>query len=448
VKQWNILALGLVLLWGAAAAADSSTQALSVYEEGKRLYDARDYSGALAKFDEAAALEPTKARWQYNRGLALRKLNRIQEAKDALFQARVLEPEYKRAEIDAKLREMGASTEDSLRGPPSNSGEDFLQGPPSSSESELPHSSKMGTVDILGMVVVIGAPILVLVILFQLIRKLIRSSKSSDSASSSRVQGSKPSGPPMSSADLAPLEQRMEQVASTLTSVEHSLRLEEDADLRALLNQATLAEQRALDELEKGRRGKARAKSVEASILAAESGTTAAADRARYLFGAKAFLPEGERVGCYFCARPLANASFRMQVPLKRGAEVTHVLACPPCANMAAAGQPPQIRVRQEQGGQPVHWSELEGFDPYLHRHKPYPGTRMAPPWHFAPRSLAEVAALAAGGALAGGLAAYGVSQLLDLDGAREAAAAQAAAKAVAKRAGERREQRDWKDNS
>jgi hypothetical protein len=253
----------------------------------------------------------------------------------------------------------------------------------------------------------------------------------------------------MRSVDVSPLDQRLDRVASALIPVEHSLRLQEDADLRAMLNQATMAEQRARDEVEKARVGKVNPQAVESLVRAAEEGSTAATERARTLFGDRAFLPEGERVGCYFCARPLANASFRMQVPLKRGSDVTPVLACPPCANMASAGQPPPVKVRMEGGGRMVHWSELGGYDPYAHRHKPYPGTRMVPAWNFTPqRSLGEVAAMAAGGAVAAGLAAYGVSQLLDLDGAREAAAAQAAAEAAARRAGQHREERDWKDHS
>ena len=92
-----------------------------------------------------------------------------------------------------------------------------------------------------------------------------------------------------------------------------------------------------------------------------------------------------------------------LQVPLKRGSSVTPCSACPPCANMAAAGQPPPVKVRVEGNGRMVHWSELGGFDPYTHRHKPYPGTRNVPAWDFAPqRSLAEVAAIAAGGAAVG----------------------------------------------
>jgi hypothetical protein len=257
----------------------------------------------------------------------------------------------------------------------------------------------------------------------------------------------------MRAVDVSPLDQRMEQVANTLVSVEHALRLEEDADLRALLNQATMAEQRARDELAKARGGKVSAETAAVSVTAAENASKSAHERAQTLFGDRAFLPEGERVGCYFCARPLANASFRTQVPLKRGSDVTPVLACPPCANMAAAGKPPPVKVLMAGGGRMAHWSEADGFDPYTHRHKAHPGIRNVPAWDFAPqRSLAEVAAIAAGGAALTGLAAYGVSQLLDLDSAQEAAeaqaAAQAATQAAARKASEQKEERDWRDHS
>lgn len=452
MTRWSapalVLALGLMLGSVAlaqapatgAGSAESSEQTLAVYEQGKRLYDAKDYAGALEKFDQAAALEPGKARWQYNRGLALRKLNRLPEARDALLQSRALDPEYKRIEIDDKLREMGLS--------------------PSDSSSSSPPEESSVAVQVIAGIICLGAPLLVIGGLFFLIRFFIRKSKArgeeeapvqrSKARNASAAAGSSKA---MRSVDVAPLDQRLEQVASALTSVEHALRLEEDADLRALLNQATMAEQRARDEVAKARVGKVAPAAAEALIRAAEQGSKAAEERARTLFGDQAFAPQGERVGCYFCARPLANASFRMQVPLKRGADVTSVLACPPCANMAAAGQPPPVKVRVEGNGRMVHWSELGGFDPYQHRHTAYPGTRNVPAWDFAPqRSLAEVAAIAAGGAAIGGLAAYGVSQLLDLDSAQEAAAAQAAAQAAtqaaARKASEQREERDWRDHS
>ncbi|MBN1206892.1 MAG: hypothetical protein JXB05_18555 [Myxococcaceae bacterium] len=467
MKRWNFLALGLVLLLGTgvlaqapaerggtgAADADASARALAVYEQGKRLYDAKNYAAALEKFDQAAALEPGKARWQYNRGLALRKLKRYGEARDALLQSRTLDPAYKRAEIDDKLREMGFSPEDSVSpapteppGEPSTSGDASAGGTTAQEPGpELTHPTAHKIGEAVGVALCLGTPIALVVGLILLIRRLTRSSRSSgEGPSSSRGE----SGAPARAADLSPLEQRLEQVASSLVSVEHALRLEEDADLRAMLNQATMAEQRARDELAGARQGRSKIAQVLASVDAAEEGAKAAMERARSLFGDKAFLPEGERVGCYFCARPLANPSFRKQVPLKRGAEITHVLACPPCANMASAGQPPPVKVRVAQG-RATHWSELGGYDPYAHRHKPYPGTRMVPAWDFTPqRSLAEVAAIAAGGALVGGVAAYAVSELLDLDGAREAAAAQAATQAAARQASQHREERDWRDHS
>jgi tetratricopeptide (TPR) repeat protein len=454
LKRWNFLALGLALMLGTVAlaqapagsgspAADAaqSARALAVYEEGKRLYDARDYSGALRKFEEAAALEPGKARWHYNRGLALRKLGRNDEARDALLQSRFLDPEYKRAEIDDKLREMGFS----VRAPPATSGALPVGGTSQGPRSGATDSTAEKVGEAIGLAICIGLPIVAVVGLVLLIRRFTRKAParaSSRSEPSARVA-------PLSPQRSAELEAWLERVSNSLVTVEHALRLEEDADLRALLNQATMAEPRARDELDRARQGKAQPASVEAQVRAAEQGTTAARERARALFGDRAFIPEGERLGCYFCARPLANSTYRAQVPLKRGAETTPVLACPPCANMATAGQVPQVKVRVTQDGRTLHWSELDGYEPYIHRHKPYPGASMVPAWNFTPqRSLAEVAAMAAGGAVAGGVAAYAVSQLLDLDGAREAAAAQAATQAAARRASERRQERDWRDHS
>ncbi len=456
MKRWNVLALGLVLLLGpvalaqaragagsAAVDADSSARALSVYEEGKRLYDAKSYAGALAKFEQAAALEPGKARWQYNRGLALRKLNRYPEARDAFLQSRALEPAYKKAEIDDKLREMGFSPEGSTAtsSPSASAG----VSPPGDSARSTASGIDVAVAIVVGLFV-FGIPIACIAIIVRALLKGPRHRKTQEAPS--RAKAPRTFRAPMSAEQLTPWAQRLDRVSDSLISVEHALRLEEDADLRALLNQATMKEQKARDELALARRGESDANSLESRVRTAEVGAREPAERARSLFGDIAFNPEGERVGCYFCARPLANPSFRRQVPLKRGSDVTQVLACAPCANMASAGQPPQVKVGTA-GAQTVHWSELDGYDPYTHYHKPFPGTRMAPLWDFTPRrSMAELAAMAAGGALVGGLATYAVSQLLDLDHAREAAAARAAAQAAARRASERREERDWRDHS
>ncbi|WP_225411136.1 tetratricopeptide repeat protein [Stigmatella hybrida] len=429
MTQRNILALGVLLLlaplaWAqeapeappSQAGADVSAQALAVYEQGKRLYDAKDYAGALGWFDQAAALEPGKARWQYNRGLALRKLNRFDEARDALLHARTLDPAYKQAEIDGKLREMG-----------------FAETGQESSSASSPSPMLLP----LACLLISGG-----ILLFVMYRVF---------KTTSAVRRRGPSGlePPVPPKDLQRYEARLEKSAGKLIQVEHALRLNEDDDLRAVLNQATMAEQRAREALARVQPGGLWLPEAEVEVQNAQESAEAARQWAQRLFGEKAFLPEGERVGCYFCARPLANATFRKGVPLKRGTDVTNVLACPPCANMASAGQPPPVKVLMAPGGKAQHWSELAGYDPYTHRHKTYPNLSQVPAWQYTPeRSLGEVAALAAGGALATGLAAYGVSKLLDLDGASEAAAAQAAAQEAAVRAGERNQERDWRDHS
>ncbi|SET36170.1 tetratricopeptide repeat protein [Stigmatella erecta] len=414
MKQRNILALGVLLFLAPLAWAqevpETSAQALSVYEQGKRLYDAKDYAGALGWFDQAAALEPGKARWQYNRGLALRKLGRFEEARAALQHSRTLDPAYKQAEIDDKLRELEASGSEGIPTP---------------------------VLVILGVIFGVGG-----ILLFVMYRVF----KAASSLRKHRPWGLEA---PVPQKDLRRYEARLEKSAGKLIQVEHALRLDEDADLRAVLNQATMAEQRAHEALARVQEGGLRLPEAEVDVQNAQESAEAARQWAQRLFGEKAFLPEGERVGCYFCARPLANATFRKRVPLKRGTDVTDVLACPPCANMASAGQPPPVKVLTAPGGKAQHWSELEGYDPYTHRHKTYPNLSQVPAWQYTPeRSLGEVAAMAAGGALATGLAAYGVSKLLDLDGASEAAAAQAAAQEAAVRAGERREERDWRDHS
>ncbi|MDC0709964.1 hypothetical protein POL68_15930 [Stigmatella sp. ncwal1] len=441
MKQGNILALGVMLLLAPMARAQeeagdpapseaASAQALAVYEQGKRLYDAKDYLGALERFDQAAALEPDKARWQYNRGLTLRKLNRFEEARTALLHSRALDPAYKQAEIDDKLQEMGFSDT------------------PAPEIKRVASPTPTGFQGLGSLLCGVGPFVGALAILYWMFRRSA-SRRQREHGGPLPSSAQLPAVPVSQREEFAPQDPRLDPVSNSLAQVEHALRLDEDADLRALLNQATMAEQRAREALERARKKQLPQKAAEEQLRAAQESTEAAVKRARSLFGERAFQPEGERVGCYFCARPLANPAFRAQVPLKRGEDITKVLSCPPCANMASAGQPPPVKVHQMRNGQTEHWSELDGYDPYTHRHKPYPHMNLVPAWQYTPeRSLGEVAALAAGGALATGLAAYGVSKLLDLDTASEAAAAQAATQASAVQAGQRREERDWRDHS
>ncbi len=446
MKTWNALALVLVLVSSpavlaqasgteappASAAADASAEALRIYEEGKRLYDAKDYAGALQKFDEAAIIEPGKARWQYNRGLTLRKLGRYDEAREALLRSRELDPQYKRAEIDDKLTEMGFPVEDA----PVPAG-----GTPAPESAPAEDPGPLAT--FLGVVICLGVPTGLLIGVILLIRALLRKKPGAPGQAASRPRRTYAPG------ELSARSSRLAKLGDLLVSVEHAMRLGEDPDARALLNRATDSEHKARVALMTADRGEEDLRKVDALLGEAESMAQQAMERVRTRFGEQAFSGTGERVGCYFCARPLANPEFRRRVPLKRGADVTEVLACPPCANIAATGQSPAVKVHP-QGGRQVHWSEAAGYDPYVHRHRVFPGIQSVPAWNFTPeRSVGELAMMAAGGALVGGAAVYAAGKLLDLDGAREAALAQEAAMAAARnQVGPEGHDRDWRDHS
>jgi hypothetical protein len=97
------LALALVLilasvLWPSAAVMTavflispylhaSSLQEYQKTEEGKKLYQAEDYSGAAARFAEAQAANPDSPRAQFNLGTALLKSSKSQEASTELERA-------------------------------------------------------------------------------------------------------------------------------------------------------------------------------------------------------------------------------------------------------------------------------------------------------------------------------------------------------------------------
>jgi tetratricopeptide (TPR) repeat protein len=504
VKRRNVLALVLtgVCVVGAvvgvprvaqaqaptASAADTKKQAQALFDEGKRRYDARDYTGALETFRQGAALEPTKGRWPYNQALALRKLKRKQEARDAFLRSLQVEPTYRRADVLEKLQDMGFSppsetpapgTGSSPGGtetphPPADTGSPGTPGttgdtgpsvdtgpsPGGASADSRPGGSETRTdspaapsapetqaadpvSDAIASIICCMCPVVGLGGLGFLVYWLVRRSK----AKSGGGDGGGGSGWPQptartstSAADLESRNTRLVHLSDTLIRVEHALRLGEDDDTRALLNRATLAEQRAFEALARAREGKGQLAAVDAALQEAEALARQAEARAQANFGPLAFSGDGERVGCYFCARPLANSDFRVQVPLKRGSSVDTVLACRPCANLVAAGQSPEVKVVQD-GGRTLHWSEVPDYDPYIHQHRRYFGSRAVPAYDFTPgRSVAELAAMAAGGAVVGGLAVYGISKLLDLDSAREADAARAAAEAAAMRASQERD--------
>ena len=86
---------------------------------------------------------------------------------------------------------------------------------------------------------------------------------------------------------------------------------------------------------------------------------------------------------------------------VKRGESRASVVSCPGCADKSAQGEAPAVLVADD--GK-THWSEIPGFDPYAARHSALDGVQRMPAWRYAPqRSVAELAMLAAGSALAGG---------------------------------------------
>ena len=235
-------------------------------------------------------------------------------------------------------------------------------------------------------------------------------------------------------------------VSSRLVQVEHALRLGENADLRSRLDHATRQEATVRACLDAALRGDPHAlRKAGRTMVELESDTQSAVDLAIQLHGDQAFAGSGDKIACYFCARPLANADFRQPVAMKRGDAKAEVIACPNCAQTAAQGEAPAILAAADGS---THWSEVPGFDPYAARHGASDNTQRIPAWRFAPqRSLGELALLAGGAALAGGAIAAmlrpgqaaAAEPLLDLDAAKEAGLAQAAARATAKRATEQR---------
>lgn len=388
---------------------------ISLYDEGKRAYDAADYQTALRKFNQAIRLDPTNPRWHYNIGLTHRQLENFAAASDAFRQAQQLDPNYKRAEIADKLAAMGVAKAGGPSRLASHGGVDEDQG------------SKW-------VPLVAGLGVLVGVVGFVVMRR--------KRARASTV-------PPADPAQVQALEARRAKLGGRLVPLEHAMRLGEDADLRNLLDRATDLEQSATAALELAARGDGAAQARAASHLdEAEALASEARQRAIELHGEAAFSGKGERIGCYFCARPLANPEYRKIVPVGSAGKSDDVLACPVCAGAVVRGRVPEVTGSGEGDGF-RHWSEDAGFDPYLNRHVPRADMRGEPAWNYRPpQGIGSIALLAAGGALAAGGTAYAATHLLDLDTAREAGLAETASRAAARRASEQKSESRFSDHS
>jgi hypothetical protein len=409
-----LLCVSSTLSVALADEGSNDAQALSAYEEGKRFYDAGQFGAALSKFDEAARIEPTAARWQYNRGLALKKLGRNEEARAAFDSSQQLEPSYKRAEIMQKLAELSSPRSGSRMSAPARS------------------PSSTGDFDIV--------PVVVLGIVVLLVLYLVWRNRAALSAGAS-----KKSSPPTEVA--AALEARLDPVATRLADVENAMRLGEDADTRALLENATHAERAARDALGQLLGGSASVNAVNVAILRAENTSTQAWDRAKAHFGEQAFVGKGERVACWFCAKPLANASVRRTISVKRGSETASLTVCQDCQQQLQSGQAPTAKV-VVQGDRTVHWSEDPEYDPYVYRHANYPNASRVGFWNInSPTPLSQLATLAGGAFVGAGIAGV-ASSLLDFDSLRTAGLAQEAAARSARAASVGSTQRDWRDHS
>lgn len=409
-----LLACACLLIWAIApaGAAEPSPQALSIYEDGKRAYDAGDYTTASRRFSEASKLEPENPRWHYNVGLARRQLGHYAGAEAAFRRVGDLDPEYKKAEIAQKL----ASMEEDV-----------------SSERE-----RSGHDDATVFFYVFGGIVLAVIVGVLIARR--------------RRQQRVAARTSMTAAKIDPqllraLSTQLDALRDRLVPIEHAMRFGEDADLRRELDSATDLELAVARSLAVAGADGMSASRLAARLDEAEALAASARQRALERFGPHALEGQGERVGCWFCARPLANAEYRRRLPLTVGGRTSEVLACPPCAEQAARGIAPELRGRGEGAGF-QHWSEDGSFDPYAERHCPRPGTRQVPSWEFRPaQGIAPIARLAAGGALAvAGTAA--IASLLDLDAARETGLAQQAASAAARRASNERSDSSFRDHS
>ncbi len=407
-----LLACACLLIWAVApvGAAEPSPQALSIYEDGKRAYDAGDYTTALRRFSEVSRLEPENPRWHYNLGLARRQLGHYAGAEAAFRRVAALDPEYKKAEIAQKLAHM----EDDVGSERGRSGHD---------------DARVFFYAFGGIVLAIIAGVLIV--------RRRRRQRVAAHASKAALK--------IDPQLLRAFSARLDALRERLVPIEHAMRFGEDADLRRELECATDLELAVARSLAVPGADGMSASRLAARLDEAEALAAGARQRALAGFGPHALEGQGERVGCWFCARPLANAEFRRRLPLTVGGRTSEVLACPPCAEQAARGIAPELRGRGEGAGF-QHWSEDGNFDPYAERHRP--STRQVPSWDFRPaQGIAPIARLAAGGALAAAGTAAVVS-LLDLDAARETGLAQQAASAAARHARNERSDSIFRDHS
>ncbi|MBL8923698.1 MAG: tetratricopeptide repeat protein [Myxococcaceae bacterium] len=431
--KWPWLAVVVSLLLAALVFAQApADQALAVYEQGKVLYDAKDFGGALAKFDEAIALEPTKARWHYNRGLALKKLKRDSDAIAALLESRRLDPEYKRPEIDQKLSELGYA-------PPSTSADGPTPTPVSSRSTpavSMPNEPGDWFAVVIGLLIAGFGCFSVVGVLYKLVRALTGSSRTAPGAAaqpSMRAQRTDNTPEALQKADGA-----LREGAAALGQVEHGLSLGEDAEVRRAADRAATNLQTARKALEAARRNERPVGEVHQALDRARAATKEGLDRVLTLHGERVLSTVGPRAGCFFCARALPTPGAGEAVQLRSSSGVVTVAACRTCARRVGTGTPPPVLMVD--ADQRRHWAELDEFNPYVHAHAPPPNTVEVNAWNVmnAGAGLSPLATIA-GGAVLGALGAVAAGRIINLDNLKQSALASAAAAASAHSATKRR---------
>lgn len=421
--------------------SSSASNVSQLSQEAKQAYDQKDYFTARKKFFEVAQLEPNNPRWHYNLGLTYRKLDNPHAARLSFIRVREIDANFKRVEIDDKLRSMGFDTNTNTTGqastsntvkPPSSIGSSNQplivdrssstdkRADPAQENRTTKKPEKGGIFSLLASsFCCFGLPLLIIVGIFFAVRRLIK--KTGDQPPQAPSSGSSRNLDPQV---LAAEESKLNDAAIQLVRVEHVMRLGENPDLRNLLEHATRNEQTAWKALAKVRKGDRTAfgqlhRTADETVTAAQRAT----DLATQLYGDQAFTGQGERVGCFFCARPLANGDYRRHITMKHGETQDEIMACPDCAGQTERGESPTIRTGTD--GR-THWSEIPNYDPYAMRHGEPNQTGQVEAWRYEPQQpMSNLSQLASGGALlgAGALAGAGVvmaaSRFFDLNSAR-----------------------------
>ncbi len=422
---WARVLVGLSVCVAALAFAQPD-QAMAVYEQGKALYDAKDYAGALEKFDAASRLEPSKARWHYNRGLALKKLKRDGDAREALLKSRALEPDYKRAEIDQKLSELGGGPS------PGNSSQSVLE--KTEAESETAWGFR-----IVAYVLIAGVIFTVFSKSIQRFGKWFISLLVTTEGAGASTADAAPKQPTNNSPEqLEAVAARLRETAEALAQVEHGLSLGEDALARGHVDRAATNLASVRKGFEAARRNQRPLSDLTQALDRASEAITLGQQRLVALYGERALRARGPRAGCFFCARALPTPEAGVAVQLRSSSGVTTVAACPTCARRVGTGTPPPVLMVD--GDQRRHWSEVDEFDPYVEAHAPPARAVEAPAWNVM-NAGAAVPSLAtfAGGAVLGALGAAAAGRLINLDTLKESSLASAAAEASATAATGRR---------